>query len=580
MPKTLDVRTLANSQLTVRDDTTDTMRVQGYALEFNKPSNPMPFVEYISPYALEGLDLSKVLLLYAHNFENILARTDADSLLLKVDEKGLFFSAQLPDTQLGHDVYTNVANGNIKGCSFGFHIADDSWDVDQQGQTIHTILKIDQLREITLTTVPAYDETSVSVQRSLEKFLKGRVTQSMDKKELLKQIAIALGITPKDEGNQSQAPAPNSSSAEPNQQQRAQSSAASSAAATTASSAASKPAAAAPATVTKPTSAVPATPPSSVAPQKKRDDEIDYQENSLVPSKGEKPAMAKNLTNNHQQDLEVRSFEKYIRSHGEVRDGVTTIENQAVIPTQILQAVEEKLSPNMLKQYVNRQTVSAPKGTLPVIKKAGSGLVTKKELEENPELGMTIEGVDYSVETYAGALPISQEMIDDAAVNIGAIAGKYVNDVSAITEQRLIGAVLQTATKKAEVTNADDLKTAYNLKIPTGYDKMWVLSQTMYDFVDKFKDGNGRYLFQDSLSSPSGKSLKGSPIFEVDDEILNGSNGWVGDLESFILDAIKKEATVKWQDNDLYGQKLAVYLRADVKKAIDEAGVFLTLPKA
>jgi HK97 family phage major capsid protein/HK97 family phage prohead protease len=583
----LDFRTLPNSELNIRDGTD--MAVEGYALQFNKPSNPMPFIEYIDPKALDDLDLSKVLLLYSHNYENILARTDAESLNLKVDDVGLFFSAQLPDTQLGHDVYTNVANGNIRGCSFGFHVSDDSWSIGDQGQTIHTILQIDELREITLTTVPAYDETSVTVQRSLENFLKERTTEKMDKEELLKQIAVALGINNSDSTAAKSSESAASSAAKNETRSAAstalasdQSATSASSAASTASSTASNAASTASTATSAQSQVVSTAPNDSDKKTQQRDDELpdDYSENDLA-HKGEKKTMAKNLTRAKQDDLEVRSFDKYIRSHGEIRDGVTTNNTEAVIPTQILQIEKEALSPNMLKQYVNRQTVSAPKGTLPVLKKAGSGLVTKEELEKNPELAMTIVGVDYSVNTYAGALPISQEMIDDSAVNITAIAGQYVNDVSAITEQRLIGAVLQKATKKTTVSTADDLKKAYNLDIPTGYDKSFVLSQSMYNVIDLMKDANGRYLLQDSIASASGKTLLGAPVYVVDDDDLGGANGWVGDLKSFVLDAVKREVTVKWQDNDLYAQKLATYLRLDVQKAIDEAGEFLTAaPKA
>lgn len=583
----LDFRTLPNSELNIRDGTD--MAVEGYALQFNKPSNPMPFIEYIDPKALDDLDLSKVLLLYSHNYENILARTDAESLNLKVDDVGLFFSAQLPDTQLGHDVYTNVANGNIRGCSFGFHVSDDSWSIGDQGQTIHTILQIDELREITLTTVPAYDETSVTVQRSLENFLKERTTEKMDKEELLKQIAVALGINNSDSTAAKSSESAASSAAKNETRSAAstalasdQSATSASSAASTASSTASNAASTASTATSAQSQVVSTAPNDSDKKTQQRDDELpdDYSENDLA-HKGEKKTMAKNLTRAKQDDLEVRSFDKYIRSHGEIRDSVTTNNTEAVIPTQILQIEKEALSPNMLKQYVNRQTVSAPKGTLPVLKKAGSGLVTKEELEKNPELAMTIVGVDYSVNTYAGALPISQEMIDDSAVNITAIVGQYVNDVSAITEQRLIGAVLQKATKKTTVSTADDLKKAYNLDIPTGYDKSFVLSQSMYNVIDLMKDANGRYLLQDSIASASGKTLLGAPVYVVDDDDLGGANGWVGDLKSFVLDAVKREVTVKWQDNDLYAQKLATYLRLDVQKAIDEAGEFLTAaPKA
>ena len=275
------------------------------------------------------------------------------------------------------------------------------------------------------------------------------------------------------------------------------------------------------------------------------------------------------------KNIEVEAFNHYMR-HEETRDGLTTLNSEAVVPTQILQAVKEELPANVLKQYVNRQVVGAPSGKLPVIGKASAGLLTKEELAKNPDLAMTISDVKYDVKTFAGRLPISQELLDDAVVDIDAIASQYVQDVSARTEQRLIIDVLKSATKQQAVATVDDLKTAFNVLIPAGYqNKSFVLSQTLFNTIDAMKDGNGRFMLQDSIASASGKSLLGAPVYVVDDELMGAGAGFVGDLKAFVLDVVKAEVTVKWQDFDLYGRSLAIYNRIDVVKAIDEAGVFI-----
>lgn len=275
------------------------------------------------------------------------------------------------------------------------------------------------------------------------------------------------------------------------------------------------------------------------------------------------------------KNIEVEAFNHYMR-HEETRDGLTTLNSEAVVPTQILQAVKEELPANVLKQYVNRQVVGAPSGKLPVIGKASAGLVTKEELAKNPDLAMTISDVKYDVKTFAGRLPISQELLDDAVVDIDAIASQYVQDVSARTEQRLIIDVLKSATKQQTVDTVDDLKTVFNVLIPAGYqNKSFVLSQTLFNTIDAMKDGNGRFMLQDSIASATGKSLLGAPVYVVDDELMGAGAGFVGDLKAFVLDVVKAEVTVKWQDFDLYGRSLAIYNRIDVVKAIDEAGVFI-----
>ena len=177
--QTNDVRSFVASNLTVSRDTTDNIRkVSGYAVTFNQPSKPLPFTEYIRPGAFDGVDFSEVQLLYAHDFDNILARVDSGTLSLKVDDKGLFFVAQIPDTTLGNDVYENIENGNLKGLSFNAQIDQnngDSWSQTDDGTVIHTITHFSSLNEISLTSIPAYIETSVQVSRDYKEIGRAHV---------------------------------------------------------------------------------------------------------------------------------------------------------------------------------------------------------------------------------------------------------------------------------------------------------------------------------------------------------------------------------------------------------------------
>lgn len=174
-----DIRTIATNIRASQQD--DQMKLSGTAVVFNQPSEDMGFIETITPDALDGVDLSNVLLLYNHDFGNVLARTDAKNLQISVDNQGLHFEATLPNTTLARDVFTNVQAGNVKGCSFGFQIAPngDEWEV-RDGQQLHTINQIGDVVEISLTPIPAYTETSVNVQRALDK-VKG--VKKLDKKE-------------------------------------------------------------------------------------------------------------------------------------------------------------------------------------------------------------------------------------------------------------------------------------------------------------------------------------------------------------------------------------------------------------
>lgn len=148
-------------------------QIAGYAIVWDTPSTNLPFTEIIQKGALDGVDLNDVLALYNHDFANVLGRVDSDTLKLKIDEKGLHFVLDIPDTTLGHDVYTNIKNGNLRGLSFRFTIADggERWQRVNDTPT-RVISKIETMREISLVSVPAYDGTSVEVTRSFEEYTK------------------------------------------------------------------------------------------------------------------------------------------------------------------------------------------------------------------------------------------------------------------------------------------------------------------------------------------------------------------------------------------------------------------------
>lgn len=144
-------------------------KISGYAVRFNEPSENLGgFVETIAPTAFQNVNMQEVLCLYNHDPANILARSDSGNLTLTVDNIGLYFEADLPNTTLARDVLANVQAGNIKGCSFGFTVKRDKWQWSKGTEPDRrTVESIDKLFEITLTPIPAYKQTTVD-KRSLE----------------------------------------------------------------------------------------------------------------------------------------------------------------------------------------------------------------------------------------------------------------------------------------------------------------------------------------------------------------------------------------------------------------------------
>lgn len=159
-----EVRTQLND-IEIRDDETGGRIITGYPIVFNKPSENLGgFIEYVESDALKDVSMDNVYLIYGHEFNNVLARKDAGTLELSIDKKGLLFKANLPNTTLANDVLENIRVGNIQGMSFGFTVADESWEYGQDGAPdIRKVKQIDELFEITLTPIPAYKDTTVAI---------------------------------------------------------------------------------------------------------------------------------------------------------------------------------------------------------------------------------------------------------------------------------------------------------------------------------------------------------------------------------------------------------------------------------
>lgn len=232
-----------------------------------------------------------------------------------------------------------------------------------------------------------------------------------------------------------------------------------------------------------------------------------------------------------------------------------------------------------LKPFTTIYPAKKASGKYPILKKATSKMVSVAELEKNPKLAKPeFEQVDWSVETYRGAIPVSQESVDDADVDLISIVAETVGQIKVNTTNAAIADVLKTFTAKT-VANVDDIKKILNVDLDPAYDVAFVVSQSFYQILDTLKDGNGRYLLQDSITAVTGKVLLGKPVFVLSDEVLGASGeakAFVGDFKRGVLFADRKDLGLRWADNEIYGQYLQAVLRFGVKKVDAKAGYFVT----
>lgn len=297
-----------------------------------------------------------------------------------------------------------------------------------------------------------------------------------------------------------------------------------------------------------------------------------------VPEKREKE---KNMEKRSEEIEEARSaINAFVKSKGQVREGgFKEADAGALIPQELLAPQEKPEDIVDLRNYVKVVGVNSSSGKYPVIAKSGSKMSTVEELEQNPELSKPkISNIDYSIATRRGYIPISQEAIDDADYDVTGLIRDEINDQSRNTRNTDIATVLKSATAKS-VAGLDGLKDLVNKEIKKVYPVKFIISSSLYAELDKLKDKNGRYLLQDSITSSSGKVLSGKEVIVLDDEMIAGAGelkGFVGDPKSFCTFFDRKQTSVEWVDNQIYGKLLAGVVRYDVKKTDADAGFYIT----
>lgn len=613
--KQINIRALQvnESQIRAVNNNDGSYTVSGYAVVFNQPSQPLPFIEYISRDALNDVDFSKTLLLYAHDYNKILARADSSSLKTEIDDNGLKFTAQIPDTTLGTDTFKNIQAGNVKGCSFGFTIAQggDRWDTRQDGTTVHYVDKIDTVSELTLTAIPAYEETSVSAQvkRDLEQYLNNKEEQdlnSKDNSEVVRGSAVASSAastatssaassaTSTDEIDEIVASAveaavagiktavsaachPGSTAkrddvddsdvddtadnsdveddAQGNQSSPA-STAASSAVATDSAASSNTSSAA-----------------SSATRQNQQEDNNKEEHRAMI-----------DITPNQQSksDQITREFKNYLLTRdltGELKRDTANVglpTGAVLIPKTIMAPEHEQHQFPRLGNLVHNVSVSTTTGIVPVFQTTDQKLQTKAEFDHSADASSKlIKQIAWTLKSYGSKFTTSRDLLMDSNYDWISELQQTLGDLKDNTDDSLIAnALITNATNKVTATDAiADIKTALNvnLKPVDSRNAQIILSQSAYNALDQLKDGFGRPLLQPDPTNATANRLFGKTVIVVDDNLLGKAgeaNVVVTPLNRSIYSFNEGQVSGQFLDNfDVFDVVLGVFVRKDVEVA-------------
>lgn len=204
--KTINKREIFTaSQLRLReiDGTEESRTITGYAILFDTPSAPLyedeeeVIREVIAPEAVskELLDKSDIKMTMFHDRQLLLARSNKGSGTLSygIDDKGVYFEFEAPDTADGDKAIELVKRGDIAGCSFAFStryydraFVEESVVHGDKVEVTYRVKVITGIYDFTLAADPAYPDTSVEAREIVDALHQRRQREN---EKIEKQIA-------------------------------------------------------------------------------------------------------------------------------------------------------------------------------------------------------------------------------------------------------------------------------------------------------------------------------------------------------------------------------------------------------
>ena len=168
----------------------------GYSIVFPPAisQNLGGFVEEIDHNAV-NLSRNNVWAVRGHDVNAPLGNTNAGTLRLSKDARGIRHEIDLPDTTDGNDLVELLSRGDGGQCSFSFICLSDNWSERADGSILRTVTDL-QLMEISIGVIfPAYTDTQSAIRScpaAIRSKLLKRDTDNADDVEQTLHVAAIL----------------------------------------------------------------------------------------------------------------------------------------------------------------------------------------------------------------------------------------------------------------------------------------------------------------------------------------------------------------------------------------------------
>lgn len=261
-----------------------------------------------------------------------------------------------------------------------------------------------------------------------------------------------------------------------------------------------------------------------------------------------------------------------------------------VIPEDIQTQINElKRELNPLEELVNIENVSTLTGER-TYEKLGTmkpfTVVGENEIIENTDNPQFLRVV-YNIKKYAGILPIPNELLADTDQNLMTYVLNWLSKKDVVTRNSKIIDVFKTLTS-LPVGNLDAIKDVLNVTLDPmiALTANIVTNQDGFNYLDKQKDQDGKYLLQSNPLNPTEKMLFSKVIKVVSNNYLPSDKA-AGNKAPIIIGNLKETMTlfdrqaISLKGTDIGGDAfkndrydLRAIIRFDLQKTDDKAAVY------
>lgn len=169
--------------------------VEGYATTFKpyelyEDENGNKIFESFSAECFKDCDMNDIIMQYDHEGK-VLARMRNKTLIVEVNDEGLFVCADLSKSEASRALYEEIENGLVDRMSWGFIPGD--YHFDKKSRTIvHTRVK--KIFDVSAVSIPANQNTSINVRSFVDGEIEKMAQELRDYEQAKAKLLLKLKL--------------------------------------------------------------------------------------------------------------------------------------------------------------------------------------------------------------------------------------------------------------------------------------------------------------------------------------------------------------------------------------------------